>query len=55
MQSIAVFLPSYHFGQLNLWAVGSVADFPLSSVLALIAFTLGFFGLAARAYRRMAA
>jgi len=52
MQKLALFLPSFHFGQLNLWAVGSVKDFPLSSLLALLAFALMFLGLAARAYRR---
>ncbi len=52
MQTIAAFLPSFHFGQLNLWAVGSISGFPLRSFLALSAFALLFLFLAARAYKR---
>ena len=53
MQTLALFLPSFHFGQLNLWAVGSVKGFPLTSLLALTAFALVFLALAARAYKRI--
>ncbi len=53
MQSIAVFLPSFHFGQLSLWAVGAEDPFPGVSLLALSAFVLLFLALAGRAWRRM--
>jgi len=53
LQTIAVFLPSYHFGQLNLWAVGIESIFPWISLLALGAFALVFLALAASAWRRM--
>lgn len=51
MQAIAHGLPSYHFGQLNLWAVG-VNPLPWSSVAALIGFALVFLTAAALAWRR---
>lgn len=53
LQVGAQLLPSYHFGQLNLWAVG-IQVLPWQSVLVLAGYTVVFLAAAAAAWRRRA-
>jgi ABC-2 type transport system permease protein len=52
MQNIAACLPSFHFGQLSLWALGLQSSLPIRSLLAMIGFTAVFGLFAAWAWRR---
>ena len=51
MQKLAVFLPTYHLGELAFTSIGIHPQPVLPHVLVLAAFTAGFLGLAARGYR----
>jgi len=52
MQAIAPALPPYHFAQLALQQIGAAKGPALPHVLALVAFTIAFLGLATIGYRR---
>ena len=52
MQNLAACLPSFHLGQLSLWAVGVKPTLPLTSLVAMLGFTMVFGLLAAWAWRR---
>ncbi|MGE4072246.1 MAG: ABC transporter permease [Lysobacterales bacterium] len=52
MQSLAACLPSFHLGQLSLWALGVQPGLPTHSALAMLGFTAIFSLFAAWAWRR---
>jgi ABC-2 type transport system permease protein len=52
IQNIAHWLPSFHLGQLSLWAIGAIPAVPLQSLLAMAGFTLLFASSATWAWRR---